>query len=245
MTESQRQKVTISTECILERLHEAFCVSSDAQLARKLDKSPSAIAAWRARGTVPYESAAEIAENEGFSLDWLLLGREPKMAGGSLPENVIAAAQHFAIAANNMQYDPARFDLVAFRDIAVSAGGGAEVLDETPKEWRLYPRAYLSRRGLVANMLDVFSVRGDSMLPELGPGDSVLVDRRVNQIGPEDIYVVRVDTSLYIKYVRAEKDRWILRSLNSAYPEIEVRLSDYGPNDIVVIGRVVRISRDR
>lgn len=75
---SQLQNACIQIGEVLKRLHEAFDVSSDAQLARKLQISPGTVSSWRARGSIPYESAVEIAEKDGVSLDWLLLGRGPK-----------------------------------------------------------------------------------------------------------------------------------------------------------------------
>lgn len=101
MTDQAQNEVS-GPKWALMRLYEALGVSSDAQLARKLGIPASTISNWRSRGTVPHREALKIAEDEGFSLDWLLLGRGPMIAGGpnpsaanqpALPEAPISASR--------------------------------------------------------------------------------------------------------------------------------------------------------
>ncbi len=142
--------------------------------------------------------------------------------------------------------NPKNYCWVPFYDIEVAGGGGAEVLDEEPKSWNAWRVDYLLKRGLDPAMLAEFSVTGYSMAPELNDGDTVLVDRRVNKIGDEDVYVMRMDNQLIVKYVRADPDgTLVLRSVNPDWPTRMLKPSDYPDWPFGVIGRVVRQGRDR
>lgn len=64
-------------EAILARLKLVFNVSSDTALARALQTTPQTISSWRSRGNIPYSVCVNAAVGQGFTLDWLLMGREP------------------------------------------------------------------------------------------------------------------------------------------------------------------------
>jgi hypothetical protein len=65
----------VKINAVLERLAKLFKTEKDVALASCLGVSRHVLSTWRKRGTVPYEILCEVAAREGFSLDWLLLGR--------------------------------------------------------------------------------------------------------------------------------------------------------------------------
>jgi phage repressor protein C with HTH and peptisase S24 domain len=80
------------------------------------------------------------------------------------------------------------------------------------------------------------------MLPTLGEGDDILVDRGDAAERLRDgIYVVRFDEALLVKRLALNPAtrRISIRSDNPAYPAWE----DCDPADIVVIGRVIWAGR--
>jgi phage repressor protein C with HTH and peptisase S24 domain len=137
---------------------------------------------------------------------------------------------------------------VAVYDITASAGSGADVFNQEVKAHVQFPLKMLEEFG-APNDMDIISVRGDSMVPDLADGDQAMVDR--SQCTPGDgIYVVCVDDSLFIKRVQMLGTRRAnLISSNAAYPPLEVVLPDpTDREDIVqdvarIIGKVVWTGR--
>ncbi len=65
---------------VLERLAAHLEAKSDADIARKLNVSRTAVSSWRQRGSIPYAECVTVAKRDGISLDWLLLGIGPECA---------------------------------------------------------------------------------------------------------------------------------------------------------------------
>ena len=93
-----------------------------------------------------------------------------------------------------------------------------------------------------ANDLVIIRVEGDSMVPTLGDGDDILIDR--GDAGGrlrDGIYVLRVDDALIVKRIALNpvSRRVTVQSDNAAYPpwpDLELRAVD-------VIGRVIWAAR--
>lgn len=66
-----------TAEEVLKRIAALADARSDAALAKILGVSPTTVANWRQRNTVPYEAAATLGERQGVSLDHLIFGRGP------------------------------------------------------------------------------------------------------------------------------------------------------------------------
>lgn len=66
----------MSLEKVLERLATVTGAHNDAELARALNSSRQSLSKWRSRGSIPYEKLHSFAEENGASLDYLLLGKE-------------------------------------------------------------------------------------------------------------------------------------------------------------------------
>ena len=78
-----------SAAAVLDRLQLVFGVRSDSALATAMDIGRSTLGGWRTRGTVPYAECVNLAEAQGISLDWLLLG-EGEMRRGAMAGHVDA-----------------------------------------------------------------------------------------------------------------------------------------------------------
>jgi len=92
-------------------------------------------------------------------------------------------------------------------------------------------------------VLRVDAREGMSMYPRMLPGATLLIDRHYNSLTPyrkgeSNMYAVRKDGSLSIKYVEVANHHLVLRPHNQAYP-VEVLTMEEGtkPGDYIV-GRV-------
>lgn len=126
--------------------------------------------------------------------------------------------------------------------VDASAGPGAIAHEEMTVGALGFDPLWLRRQGLDPAMLSVISVVGDSMVPTLGDGDDILVDRADAAARLRDgIYVLRVDDALWVKRVAMSPAgrRFTIRSDSLAYPA----WPDCDPADVAVIGRVVWFGR--
>ncbi|MFV3324847.1 helix-turn-helix domain-containing protein [Pseudomonas sp. NY15372] len=71
---------------ILSRLKLISGCTTDIELARALGISPQTLSSWKVRGRVPYSLCVALAEQQGLSLDWLLLGDGPQARISPAPQ---------------------------------------------------------------------------------------------------------------------------------------------------------------
>jgi phage repressor protein C with HTH and peptisase S24 domain len=131
---------------------------------------------------------------------------------------------------------------VPIYDIRASAGAGALVEDGAPTGFQPYREQELSRLTTSGTEnLAVIQVAGDSMWETLHDGDKVLVDRTVNRVVRDGIYILAFEGELLVK--RCQRDLQsgdvIVKSDNKAYDTFRITDSDR----LDVIGRVIWIGR--
>jgi phage repressor protein C with HTH and peptisase S24 domain len=132
--------------------------------------------------------------------------------------------------------------MTAIRRLTVeaSAGPGAtgdldERRDEAPT-MLLDPRL-LSDLRLSPSDASMVIARGDSMLPTIADGDTLVVDERDRHVTRHaGIFVLRYDGAVLVKRVVRRGEAIVIASDNPAYQDIVTRAAD-------VIGRVVWLSR--
>ncbi len=122
-------------------------------------------------------------------------------------------------------------------DARASAGpGGLVEQDHADGALRL-DAALLRRLRVRAANVSTITVAGDSMLPTLNDGDTILVDRGDRRGVSGAIHVVRHDGVLLVKRLARVPGGVELVSDNPAYPPVAV------PGDAEIVGRVVWLSR--
>ncbi len=131
---------------------------------------------------------------------------------------------------------------VPIYDIRASAGPGALAEDGEPIGYQPYRQQELDRitRADIQH-LAVIRVAGDSMEPTLSNADLVLVDRSVQRIGRDGLYIIAVEEDLLVKrcQIDLETRAVIVISDNPAYETIRVTDRDR----LDVLGRVVWLGR--
>lgn len=87
--------------------------------------------------------------------------------------------------------------------------------------------------------LAVLSAYGDSMEPTLSDGDLCLVDRGVNEVKIDAVYVLQLKDELFIKRLQRRNDGTILMiSDNKNYPPYEIKVGNNFEH-FKVLGRVL------
>lgn len=127
-------------------------------------------------------------------------------------------------------------------DIRASAGNGAFAEDGEPTGFQPYREQEILRLTR-ANLEDlaVIQVAGDSMWETLHDGDKVLVDRTVNRIVRDGIYILGFEDELLVKRCQRdlENGNVIVKSDNPAYDSFRITNGD----QLNVVGRVIWIGR--
>lgn len=128
-------------------------------------------------------------------------------------------------------------------DLRAAAGGGAIVESEQVVDVLKFKREWIARE-LHANQKDLclLYVDGDSMEPELRPGDIILVDR--SDVGPnrDGVYVLRMDESLLVKRLQRLPGGGLrVTSDNEKYEAFTIKFRE--AINIAIIGRVVWAGR--
>lgn len=135
---------------------------------------------------------------------------------------------------------------VPIRDVSASAGYGLEALDDAPRGWVTFPLEMLMRFGN-PDLLDILTVEGDSMIPELHDGDLAMIDRGQTHMS-DGLFVLLVDERLFLKRVVVRgRNKVDLVSSNPAYPPFEVTIpdenDDFHQDGATIVGRVVWVGR--
>lgn len=165
----------------------------------------------------------------GWNPTWILLGEGPEKLG---------ALQNF-VAENRAEYSESDFAKVPLFDVTASAGYGALSDEYAGYKTLSFRKEWLINQGLTEGKLAALEVSGDSMMPTLASGDTVLIDRKNIQPIVDAIYVIVVDGLLMAKRLQLTGDGLLVTSDNPVYKGFKVSAND----DLVVIGKVVWAGR--
>lgn len=229
---------------------------SQAEFGKQFGVSAQTVSQWETGTTEPsQQNRLLIAKKYGVNLASLFESGS-KLVGSYDPD----ADDHTGL--HGLIDEKPREGLAAVREYdlrgGASYGGGyvvnGHVLDDEGRpqatevakaEW-LFPDSWLrGEMRLSGRSTDLIAIDGPSMLPDLAPGDRVLVDRSNTDPKQDAIFAIRDGDSVIVKHVQllrnSEPPRIICRSSNPKYEPFELILDG---EHVSIIGRVAgRISR--
>ncbi|WP_316978006.1 LexA family transcriptional regulator [Shumkonia mesophila] len=192
------------------------------------------------RADPSFEGLSRLSAETGISLDWLATGRGEMRA---------AARREAVLLGGLADGDQAAFEsdagfvLVPRYNVEASAGPGALNGHEHVVDHMAF-RADFVRRVLRADPdhLALIMAVGDSMEPSIRAGDLLLIDRSVDRIMDDAIYILGMGDELVVKRVQRFFDGGlVVKSDNIAYREQTIT-PEAAPN-LRVAGRVRWIGR--
>lgn len=87
-------------------------------------------------------------------------------------------------------------------------------------------------------------VEGDSMQPEIMNNDVVLIDQSKTEIRLGRIFAVGFEEAIYLKRIDMLPGKIVLKSVNPAYPPVELDIRDQQRDSFRVIGQVLWSGRE-
>jgi len=198
------------------RVAKATDITTQKELASLLGIEPAAITMAKSRG-VPKSWSLIIASKFGLNPAWLASGSGSVRQGGQDKTMLVPK--------------------VAAR---ACAGGGSLELSDAVVDELPFDRAWLGRKGNPARMV-AMEVVGDSMSPELEPGDNILIDQSQTQVLDNRLYVVGLGENIQVKRVQVRPGLVVLFSTNQRYAPVTLQGDEM--ETLRVIGRVLWSSR--
>ena len=123
--------------------------------------------------------------------------------------------------------------------VEASVGYGVTTYDETESSTYSISTKLAHDLGVSSNMTSIIFARGNSMLPTIEGGDSLLVDLSKKEIYDGKIYCIRMDGQLYAKRLQKISDTKLkVISDNKDYEPVILDFEKLRDYDFEVIGEV-------
>lgn len=177
------------------------------------------------------DSLLRIAGAAGVSLDWLT-GLTNERGGDGAPSSLGMVTQFGSSV-------PEGFVAVPALTIRPSAGNGTVPgpFDNEASEMVAFREAWLRSLGFIPNRVHILWATGDSMVPTIRDGDMMLIDRTIDRVVNDGIYVVVAAGTVRVKRVAIRQNgSVVLRSDNDRYPEELIPVDEV--SQLIVEGRV-------
>ncbi|MDC7787325.1 helix-turn-helix transcriptional regulator [Rhodoplanes sp. TEM] len=183
------------------RLQELVSGSTQADFARRAGISQSGLNKILGGGDPSLATIIALAKAGRVSLEWLVAGVN-KLQDTDIIED---------------------FSFVRRYDVRASAGPGALVpLDDLDGTSRFvaFRTEWLRRIGLNARQAEVLIAVGDSMEPTIRDGDLLLIDRGIDSVVDNGIYVLVLGGMVLVKRIQTRRDgSAVLKSDNQHYDD--------------------------
>lgn len=124
-------------------------------------------------------------------------------------------------------------------DVTASMGYGITIYDESQTGTYQISRKLAFDLGIMPERTEMIFASGDSMLPTIEGGDSLLVDLNRKEVYDGRIYCVRIEGQLYAKRLqKIPPTKIIVISDNQKYQSFEIDFSQQIDFDFEIIGEV-------
>ena len=200
----EKLKDIISTELENKRIF-------DKDIATALDINYDNFRKQKARNKIPYFEIMGFLAKRNISINWFFFNQ--------LPESLIENTSNYII----LKYQ---------KNIIGSAGGGA-INYEINTEPLIIDKQLLDYINSSYKYTEIIKVFGESMEPDIKDGSLIFVDKSKKEIDYKSIYVINTKEGLYIKCIKVNNDKVILKSTNQNTSDISLYI-----DDINIIGKV-------
>lgn len=166
------------------------------------------------------ETLIALRNQLNISLDWLLIGEGEMFI-------------------NDSNSAPSTYKIPYFTQINAAAGHGAFIHNEIT-EYIHFTKHFINNiLHAQASNLNIINITGDSMFPTLQSSDLIMIDRSINSIIKDGIYIFTTDETLKVKRLQLiDKNTVIVSSDNMLYKSYNLNVED-----IIIIGMAIWYGR--
>ena len=218
------EKLPVYKQELINRLVTAHhkCGKTKREVAEEVGVSYNTIMKWFRVGSIARDNMAKLAKSLNVDEAWLLSGAETTEVRGFDGDDATE-----------------RDVMIAVYDIRLSAGDGAIMPEYIKTKNKLpFDRNWLQKHKLKPKYLKVLAVAGDSMMPTMEDGDSVLIDTSKTNIVDRKIYAVIIGGECKIKRLTQKFDgSVIVSSDNPIHPTETIAPEDL--EHLYIIGQAV------
>lgn len=199
---------------------------TQSEIAKALDLTRSTVSIrTKDKSELKKTELEKIAKHFQVSLDYLLLSDIAKTG------DILNSEDSF-------------IDIPVRGEVEASMGYGVTVYSEQQTATYAISRKLARDLGINSSQSEMIYARGNSMLPTIESGDSLLVDHSKKEIYDGKIYCVRLDGQLYAKRLQKLTNRKIkIISDNKDYEPVVVDFDKNENYDFAVIGEIRWIGR--
>lgn len=135
-------------------------------------------------------------------------------------------------------------DLISTNHPTATIKGETVNLDNVANQCA-YELAYLKSRYLDENKLVSIIATDSTMKGVIDKGDELLIDRSATTVAKNDLFAILVNNQVWIRWIRPEIPGGFTLAAEDKSQYNDTRLTQAELDELAVIGRVIRISRDR
>ncbi len=186
----------------------------DKDVAIELGIPQTSFATMKKRNSIPYEELMQFCAHKKLSINWLFFDQSVDM--------LVEETNKF-------------FQVHYFAELRASAGGGANVFDESYEVMTIDERIVQNMMGRSDRRLEAIHVDGESMEPTLQDGSIIFIDREQTDINRDGIFIASTNAGLFVKRIRQRADGMVeLISDNKLFPPELI-----SPEEVSIVGKVV------
>ena len=210
-------------ETIIQRVFEATGIDSQNELAQVLRINRSAVTQARKKGQVPDRWLLKLYRKYGLNPEWLESGN-----GRSFLKKPVSGASP-------------EFEKIPKVNARLCAGDGSFETDADVQCYYAFQKEWLQKKG-AADAMVLFDVFGNSMEPEIGNGDTVLVDQSQKAILAGALYAIGIEDTIMVKRIEKRPNKLVLLSNHRDY--LPIMLSREEAESVRIIGKVIWVCRE-
>lgn len=218
-----------TTDNLLNKMLIATKATSPRNLSKYLEISPQAIYKAIKKDKIPRSWINKISNETGYTIEWFYETNQIKNNNQNTTYNT-----------NSKDIVDVFIPIVEAR---LSAGSGSFITNNTIENKMRFDTNFFINKGNPNDMV-IMRVMGDSMQPEIMDNDYVMLDQSKVIIQPNRIFAVSFEDCIYLKRIDLLPGKVVLKSVNPAYPPIELDIQGDMENLFRVIGKVLWVGRE-
>lgn len=204
---------------------------NQSELAVRIGVTPQSVQHWEHDRTVPRGKRVEaLSKVLGVSQEWITFG-SPSDGDSQSAEVIYSLGPTIDVVQ------------IPFFDVQLAAGTGSYSDTEEVTEHITISKDILNQHGMSEGQVKAVRVKGESMMPRILSGDTILVDTADKIPRDRQVYAIAVEEDLKVKrLIRKMDGNWIISSDNPDYQQYDEVISRANFDRLRVIGRVFMIT---